>query len=171
MTGYYQPGPPTTLARLASGVEGIKTTLRLMRQLVQQWKTNPGIRQLAVRLTQGLPQQDYSGEVRALHAFVRDKIRYVGDTSEVETLHTPQRVLEQAAGDCDDKAILLSTLLEAINHKTRFIAAAFHDPGVYEHVWIETALGGQWYPLETTKPVPAGWSPPGIIPPRIVVHN
>jgi len=166
---FYLEGPPTYFRHLAPGTEGIKQTLRLMRQLVQRWKSDPGIRELARELTQALPQQDYSGEVRALHAFVRDQIRYLGDTADVETLNTPRRTLEAAAGDCDDKATLLATLLEAINHKTRFVAGSF-EPGIFSHVWVETALGGSWYPLESTKPVPPGWSPPGVLQ-RMLAHN
>lgn len=167
---FYRFGSRTALAALPGGIEGIKTTMRLMRSLVQRWKRpGMGIRELAGELTDPLPQQDYAGEVRVLHAFVRDQIRYVGDVSELETLHTPRAILELGRGDCDDKSVLLATLLESINHKTRFVAGAF-EPGMFSHVWVETLLGSSWYPLETTKPVPAGWSPPGVLE-RMVAHN
>jgi transglutaminase-like putative cysteine protease len=168
---FYRPGPPTHFAAIPSGIDGIRATLELMRKLVQSWKKDPGVRELALELTRDLPQNDYAGEVRMLHAFVRDRIRYVGDIRNVETLQTPRRTLEAAAGDCDDKSVLLATLLESINHRTRFKAAAFHSPGVYEHVWVQTALGGGWYDLETTKPVPPGWAPPDALPPSILMHN
>lgn len=168
----YRPGLPTTLARIPSGVEGIKATLRIMRSLVQRWKLDPGVRDLAKELTDRCAQGDYSCEVKSLHAFVRDQIRYVGDIADVQTLQTPRATLEQASGNCANKAILLAALLESINHKTRFVAAAYHEPGVYEHVWPESRLGAIWYPLETTRPVPAGWDPRRrAIPPRLVAHN
>jgi len=167
---YYRPGPRTTFGRLPGGIPCIRATLAVMSQLVQRGKLDPGIRQLAMELVHGCAQQDYSCEVRSLHQFVRDKIRYVGDISDTETVHTPRRTLEQAGGDCDDKTILLATLLETINHKTRFVAGAFDEPDVFTHVWLETRLGPSWYPLEATKPVPAGWSPPGVLR-RMIWHN
>lgn len=179
---FYRPGPPTTFARIPLGVEGIETTMQLMRRLVrgdpalQSGKHDPGIRQIADGLVgeQGAqcPQGDYSCEVAALHAFVRDHIRYVGDIAEVETLQTPRRTLEQGSGDCDDKSTLLATLLETIGHKTRFVAGAYHQPGFYEHVWVETRIGRGWYPLETTRPVPPGWNPRArMVGPPLVAHN
>jgi transglutaminase-like putative cysteine protease len=168
----YPRGLPTTLARIPLGVEGIKATMRLMRGMVQKGKLDPGVRALAKELTDGCAQGDYSCQVECLHAFVRDRIRYVGDIEGVETLQTPRATLEQASGDCDDKGTLLAALLGSINHKTRFVAGAYHEQGVYEHVWLETLIGSTWYPLETTRPVPAGWDPRArAIPPCLVAHN
>lgn len=93
-----------------------------------------------------------------LHAFVRDAIRYVRDIRGVETLHTPERVLKQRAGDCDDKAMLLVALLESIGHTARFRAVGFL-PGVFSHVLVDVMLGGEWVAAETTEPVELGWSP------------
>lgn len=168
----YPAGLPTTFARIPQGVEGIRATMRLMRGMVQQWKLDPGVRALAKELTAGCRQGDYTCEAQQLHAFVRDRIRYVGDISGVQTLQTPRATLEQASGNCANKSILLASLLESINHKTRFVAGAYQEPEFYEHVWLETLLGRQWWPLETTKDVPAGWDPRArAIPPCLVAHN
>jgi len=132
-----------------------------MVQLVRLWRKNPGIRQFAASIVQGLPQGDASAEVRALHVFVRDKIRYTNDIRNVETLQTPQATLEMGVGDCDDKTILLASLLESIGRTTRIVAVALGG-GPYSHVVPEVKLGTKWYMLETIKPVEAGWSPNGI---------
>lgn len=139
-----------------------------MRYLVRRCKTDLALRSLAMGIVQGLPQRDYAAEIRALHAWVRDRIRYVGDIRGVETLHTPRQILAQAAGDCDDKALLLATLLESIGHQTRFVAVGY-GPAV-SHVLVETRVGPKWIPLETTENVPATWYPERIRS-RVVVHN
>ncbi len=150
------------------GKEGIKYTLHLMSKLVQQGKKSPAVRQLAVELTQGLKQKDRLGEVSAVHAFVRDHIRYVKDIRGVETLHTVERILTNAAGDCDDKSVLAASLLESLGHATRFMAVGF-KPGIYTHVYPEVFIGGKWLTVETTEPVPLGWKPKNIV--NVLVMN
>lgn len=160
--------PPALVGKLPSGAAGPRRTLRLMRAIVRKCKTDLALRNLALQLTQHIDQRDPAGEIRVLHAFVRDRIRYVGDISGVETIHTPRQILLQQAGDCDDKALLLATLLETLNHPTRFVAVGY-GPAV-SHVLVETRLGSRWIPLETTENVPPGWYPDNIRS-RVVVHN
>jgi transglutaminase-like putative cysteine protease len=85
----------------------------------------------------------------------------VRDVEGVETLQTPLVTLAQAAGDCDDQSLLLATLLNAVGHPARFVAAAFNG-GDFEHVWVETKIGSSWYAADTTEPVAFGWRPPRI---------
>jgi len=86
---------------------------------------------------------------------VRDEIRYVQDTNGIELLHDPVTLLEIGAGDCDDKSILLASLLESIGHRTRFVAVAF-EPDRFSHVWVQDYLDGRWVDLEPTEPLPFG---------------
>lgn len=146
---------------LAGGTQGIADTLRYMNQAVDQYKTHPQIRELALQLTRGLQQKDYAGEAQRLFDYVQKRIRYVRDINGVETLQTPLKTLEYGAGDCDDKAILLSTLLQAIGHESRFIAIGT-KPGTLSHVAVEDRINGNWVNLETTEPVGFGWAPPYI---------
>jgi len=157
------------LARIPEGRAGVRETLRLMRGLVRKYKKSLPIRELAVRLARGREQKDWMGEVRSLQTFVRDRIRYIKDVNGVETLHTPLKILQQKSGDCDDKSILLATMLESIGHPTRFIAVGMF-PGNFSHVLVETKIGNRWIPLETTEPVDAGWYPDNVTS-RMVVHN
>lgn len=120
------------------------------------------MRETALDLTNGQRQKDWSAEVRALHSFVRDRIRYIRDIRGVETLHTPEKILDQEQGDCDDKSVLLASLLESIGHPTRFVAIGF-KPGTFSHVFVETKIGDKWIALETTEPVEMGWRPARIV--------
>lgn len=147
------------LHAIPSGVAGTLATLKIMWLLVRKGKVTLPVRQLAVRLTNGIQQKDFTGEVVALHRFVRDEIRYVKDIDGVETLHDAERILKYGAGDCDDKSILLASLLEAIGHRTRLVAVAL-KPGRYCHVFVETLIGRKWVPLEATEPVEIGWEYP-----------
>jgi transglutaminase-like putative cysteine protease len=135
-----------------------------MRTLVESrgGKNSTAVRQLALSLVAGLPPKDYASEVAALHAFVRDRIRYVRDILGTETVQTPERTLANEAGDCDDKATLLASLLRAIGVNTRFEAVGF-APGTWSHVIVQAFVGGRWLPLETTLDVRPGWRPPHVV--------
>lgn len=151
------------LLDIPSGAAGVRATLRIMRNLVRTYKTNIQIRDFAAKLVQDLPQKDWSGQVRRLHEFVRDGVRYLKDVNGVETVQTPLFTLENRYGDCDDKATLLATMLESIGHPARFVAVGFTEPGRFSHVYAETIIGDKWIPLETTINKPAGWQPPRVV--------
>jgi hypothetical protein len=57
---------------------------------------------------------------------VRERLRFTRDGFKVETLKTPQRMLQEIAsykkfvGDCDDASILVATLLLAVGHQPAF---------------------------------------------------
>ena len=133
-----------------------------MGQLSRQGKKYLPLRQLALSLVSRNGQKDWIGEIKNLHAFVRDKIRYVRDIRGVETISAVDRILESGQGDCDDKSVLLAALLESIGHPARFVAIKLGGDE-YEHVYVETRVGnGKWISLETTEPVEIGWEPPGV---------
>jgi len=156
------PPPTATLAALPDGAAGTRATLKLMARLAREGKKALPVRLAAQQLTQSLTQRDYPGEVRALHAFVRDRIRYVRDIRGVETLQDAERTLTIKSGDCDDKSVLLASLLESIGHRTRFHAVGF-APGSYSHVYAETLLGSKWIALETTENWKAGRAPANVV--------
>ncbi len=148
-----------TLHMIPDGIPGIGVTLDMMRRLSREGRKSMEVRDCALGLTAMLASKDYSGEVRALHAFVRDQIRYVNDPEDCELLQTPDKTLELGVGDCDDKSILLASLLGSIGYEVRYRAVGF-EPGLFEHVYVEVKLGERWIALETTEPVEAGWQPP-----------
>jgi len=132
-----------------------------MRDMTRRGRKNLMVRNKAVLLTRDLPQKDRPGEIRVLHNFVRDSIRYVRDVRGVETVQDAEATLRLQAGDCDDKSVLLASMLEALGFRTRFRAVGF-KPGHYQHVFPEVLFDGFWLALETTEPVSPGWIPRNI---------
>jgi len=97
------------------------------------------VRQLAARLTRGETSRD--GKLRALFDFVADDIRYVNYVSGEWWLpNRPQQVLARREGDCDDKALLLITLLKAAGIDA-------------QEVLVQTRLTGQPSLLHTHESV------------------
>lgn len=153
-----QARPLQQLYAIADGPQGTRQTLRLMGKLVRAARTDPAIREKAADLVADIPGQAFREEVRRLFGFVRDEIRYLGDVNGVETIQAPDVTLQNRHGDCDDKATLLAALLESIGHPARFVAVGFTDPYSYDHVYVESRIGPDWVPLETTLDVDMGWS-------------
>jgi transglutaminase-like putative cysteine protease len=150
---------PQLQFELPAGVEGVRETLKIMRRLVRHGRSEPLVRATAVALVSHVDQKDWAGEVAAVFAYVQGHVRFLRDINEVETLHSATAVIEQAAGDCDDKMILLAALLETIGYPTRLVAMGF-APGDFSHVILEVRLRGNWVPLDPSEPYPAGWTPP-----------
>lgn len=147
---------------MPEGPAGIKDTLKVMVQLAKDGKKNGAIIEKGNELLMYIPPKAWFQEVQALWQFVKDQIRYARDVHDVETLYTPDQTLAQRYGDCDDKSVLLASLLLATGHPTRFVAVGF-QPDDYSHVYPETLIGDLWVPLETTEPVSIGWSPPNVV--------
>lgn len=133
-----------------------------MRSITRTAKKRLPVVELSRSLVSHLLPKDWAGEVEALHRFVRDQIRYVKDVRGVETVATPEYTVATGSGDCDDKAVLLASLLEAIGHPTKFTAIGF-TPNSFNHVFVETKIGPRWIALETTEPVEVGWRPPKFV--------
>jgi transglutaminase-like putative cysteine protease len=71
------------------------------------------VRRMAAELTKGKKTRDE--KLKAIFEFVADDIRYVNYVSGEWWLpNRPQELLARRQGDCDDKAMLLITLLKAI---------------------------------------------------------
>src|SRR5258708_4017951 len=86
-----QSNTTTSMHALPAGTAGVRATLNLMRDLVRAYKKDMGIRGLAGQLVSGLQQKNFVGEVKRLHAFVRDSIRYTRDIHGIETIQTPPK--------------------------------------------------------------------------------
>ena len=147
---------------IAGGPAGTRQTLRIMRDLVREWRVHPRLRQLAKKIVQPCPPKHAACEVKRIHAFVSNKIRYVRDVAGVETIQAPDVTLRDRCGDCDDQAVLVAAMLQSIGRPVRFIAVGF-KPNKFAHVYTETPIGPDWAAVETTEQGwPVGRKPRGV---------
>lgn len=150
------------LSGLPDGPDGVAMTLAAMRKSVKQSKTNPDIRLLAESIIGNVPAKDYKAEATAIHDFVHNNIRYTMDINEIETVKTPELILQTGQGDCDDMAALSAALLESIGHPARFVAVGFNTKG-FTHVYVETKIGNKWLASDCTENNGFGWFPPNVV--------
>jgi len=142
------------------GEMGINQTIQLMRQLVNQNYLNPWIRERGVLLA-ATCQRDPICEDSEILNFVRSRVIYMSDPTDVEALHNPvsfmeQRLRENKAvwGDCDDMSVYIATLLKAIGHRPKFRIVGrkkqLHHVLVYCHINLDATLFSGDVPLDPT---------------------
>jgi transglutaminase-like putative cysteine protease len=167
---------PAEVLPIASGEAGVRATLKHMVKIARQYKTHPLVRELARRVVQPCKSGDQAAEAAALQSYVQQRIRYVADVWDVETLQSPVITLGYrepsfgaympggvASGDCDDQSVALAALLLSIGIPGCFVAVGM-DGGPFSHVLTQAQLRERtqvrYIPLETIIPAAPGWFPP-----------
>ncbi len=130
-------------------------SIRAIVLLLRKFRTNPHIRKTALHLVRDVPERDHVQEAKTLHAYVRDRVPFRRDIHGVETIQTPDITLLYG-GDCDDKSLLLAVLLESIGFLTRMIVVTNNILKNFSHILPEVYVDGEWFPMETIRPLPFG---------------
>lgn len=137
--------PKVINARLADGKSGNLETVEVMKGIARARASNPLVRQLALQilLSHKVPSNYYKDEALAIARFVKEKVRYVRDITNVETLMDPLTLIDQiqrgeAQGDCDDMSLLIATLLLSIGHQPYFRIIKYTDDNSapYAHIYV-----------------------------------
>jgi hypothetical protein len=155
--------PKISLAHIPKGALGTQKTVEHVQALIRAGAKDFYVRQKAIDilLEKHVTPKDYLAEIKALFEWVQQHIRYTKDTFQVEVLHSARRMLELRAGDCDDMAILLGAMLEAIGHPVRLVIIG-PDPlrqDLFTHIYLEVFHKDRWIPLDATMPYQMGWGP------------
>jgi transglutaminase-like putative cysteine protease len=152
--------------RVPKGKAGTLVTARIIGRMIRDGAKDFYVRQRAIQIFQiyRVPAKDRFGEVSSLFDWVRRNVRYTRDIFRVELLHTPRRMLELRAGDCDDMTILLGSMLLSTGHPVRLVLVGFRPnrPHLYSHIYPEVLVRDRWLPLDATMPRPIGWAPPAL---------
>lgn len=128
----------------------------ILRALAVQRGRDPRIRALAAQIAAGLEQRDYAAQAGRLLAWVQEHIAYLNEPGEI--LQDPLYTLRVQHGDCDDMAILLGALYEALRLDFRFVLSGRDARGKH-HRWVEgepfPPTGIQWAHVYLS----VGWPP------------
>ncbi len=95
--------------------------------------SDPVVKRTADIIAEGCPSASRVCDAKGMFYFVKEKISYVNDPVDREYVKYPRETLFTGNGDCDDKAVLLSSLLEAVGIRTRLVF-------VPRHVYVEAEL-------------------------------
>jgi len=136
---------------------------RVMWRMVEAETGDPRHRTLLAELYKRtrIPPRDPAALARAVQRFAQTHINYLRE--QPETYAMPSRTLAWQAGDCDDQAMVVCTLLRGARVPCRLVFVGTDKgrggPIPPQHVYTEAELKpGEWTALETVRQVPAGWS-------------
>ncbi len=167
--------PKIQLGHIPKGYLGTARTVEHIKELIRAGAKDFYVRQRAIDtlLEKRVKPKDYLGEIKALFEWVQRNVRYTKDPFRVEVLHSARRMLELRAGDCDDMAILLGAMLEAIGHPVRLVLVGPDPlrPRLFTHVYLEVYHRGRWIPLDPTMPYPMGWGPRALVKEVIAIER
>ncbi len=86
----------------------------------------PAVNRLAVELTRGCAPEDRVCETARILHYVTDRIEYRNDPRGGELVRGPAETVALQAGDCEDKSILLVSLLESVGHHSYMVFTPDH---------------------------------------------
>lgn len=141
---------------------------KLLWNRVQDGTGTASLRQTAAKVAKATQTSSAKPKdlIRALQRYVQKKVLYLREHP--ETYVHPARTLEWGAGDCDDQAALLASLLRSVKIPARLTFCYWSTgPSRRGHVWTEAWIPypagygqkGRWVPAETIRSVPLGWDP------------
>lgn len=128
--------------KIRSGFGGNLDTITAMRQLARSRAKEVGVRELALSIIRNIPSHNYRDEALAIGQYVQANVRYVRDIDNVEQLQDPLLMIQdlqngRAAGDCDDMALLIATLLLSIGAQPYFRTVRYQSAGgPYNHIYV-----------------------------------
>jgi len=67
--------------------------------------------------------------------FLKTQTEYQKDKAFVEELRTPQRLIADAKGDCDDYSIFAASILKALGYNPYLYIVAFNNSDAYAHIY------------------------------------
>lgn len=128
----------TEVVRKIEGKEKVgllKDVDRSVAKIVDSVNPNtPSVRELAISLGRRFEAGDFK-QARKIFEFVRDEVQYVYDPTDSEEVQSPETTLKLRAGDCEDQAILLNSLLSAIGFESALIFADTNNDQIPDHVY------------------------------------
>ena len=130
---YDQLGDAEMIETHDQQVYGVMGRLERMKEMIEEAKISPRIRQLVGRIVRSCPERNQMCEMKAIHNYIAEKTRFLEDTRDIEVFAEPEITLSFGAGDCDDLTILSSALLESAGFKTQLVAVGQNE---YEHVFL-----------------------------------
>ncbi|HJQ69854.1 MAG TPA: DUF3857 domain-containing transglutaminase family protein [Blastocatellia bacterium] len=154
---WFDPTPTVQLSEFASWDEVTRWALPLyevprgpapaLKRQIEEWRAK---------------FEDQESRLLAALRFVQDEVRYLGiEMGRQSHLPTqPSVVFERRFGDCKDKSLLLSTILNSLGieaHPALVNAQAGHtldewqpSPFAFNHVIVQARLGGKTYWFDAT---------------------
>jgi hypothetical protein len=152
---------PTTALR--PGKEGNLQTLAVLLPMIRADAESVELRRFVLGLIADLPNT-FEAQVGVLFDYAKNSIRYTRDPIGAERIADAATTIDEQAGDCGDKSILLAAMLATIGYLSRLIALNFYDDldaHGYDHLLVQVQDdAGAWQSLDPTpEDARPNWEP------------
>ena len=133
------------------------------------------VRKVAENIIRKVKARDRLGEIKAIHDWVKNHVRYTADPYGIELIKSPRRLLMDYAEarklrptepatvlcDCDESSLLAASLLGSVGHDVRIVLMDANPLSrEISHAIAQVYASPRgWLFLETTKQRELGWSP------------
>ena len=141
--------------------EGDEDRQNRIADLVIRYSIHPKIREIALKIVAPCPDYDELCELKRIFEFVKRNIKYRSDVAYIDSYHSPLKILELKAADCDDFTILIDSLLASLGWTVgaKIVAKTPNRP--FHHIYAVAV-----YPKSCKIDIRNGKA---IIPPKCVV--
>lgn len=146
-------------------VQGYAAQRRALWNVVKQYTGHPLLLEWAADFLRQyhVPERDPAALARAIQLYAQQHVKFFRERPERFT--NPVRTLQWGFGDCDDKSILIATVLRSFRVPVRLTFMRYIKPmpdgttRTISHVYPEAKLNGVWTALESVHPWPMGKDP------------
>jgi transglutaminase-like putative cysteine protease len=122
-------------------------------KIINDYTGNPVLVEFASKLIKlnNIPARDEKSLVRYIQLFVQQKIKFFREYP--ERWQSPLQTLALGIGDCDDKTILLASILRSFRIPIQLVFLRFKKPGKesYSHVYPRAKINNKWLAVETVR--------------------
>ena len=133
-----------------------RDTLGIMASLIRKRRADPIVRSTALSIVKGAQPYDDNGRMSRVLSWVKGSMPYERDPRDVEAINDPLLSINKisaygrAAGDCDDAATLIATLLESVGVQTHLVAVSVRADRRLHHVGVKAfdRRGNVWRYLD-----------------------
>jgi transglutaminase-like putative cysteine protease len=127
--------------------------------MIDKYTGDPHLVEIAARIikTLDIPERDNLALARGFQRYVQENIKFFRERP--ERFVSPVRTAQWGIGDCDDKTILLATLLRSFRLPVRLKFIRFISPKTKKkvsHVYVQVWIDNKWITLETVQKWPMG---------------
>ena len=129
--------------------------------VVEQFSGHPLLVDFTAKLIERakVPARDEVALARAVRRFATQRVKFFREYP--ERFVSPLRTIVWGIGDCDDKSILIASMLRGfrIPVRLKFLRLTLPNKTRVGHVYPQALLDGQWVALESVRPYPWGYDP------------
>jgi hypothetical protein len=122
-------------------------------KIIDNYTGNPVLVEFTAKLIKlnNIPARDEESLARYIQLFVKKHIKFFREYP--ERWQSPLQTLALGLGDCDDKTILVASILRSFRLPIKLIFLRFEskDGKKYSHVFPKVKLNNRWFALETVQ--------------------